>query len=259
MIYTLLAGKGFRTQLQYRAAHMVNNVASAIFGFVYIAIWQAATAGGDGVGEYTPYILVSYVAYNQAALWLTTFFAFGLGIPERVRTGSVSLDMMRPIGLFSQTLSREAGSVVYNLIYRSVPVFIVLHIVLNVFLPSRMATVGWGIVALALGAYVGLCLAYLVGLSAFWTTEARWAQWAYLTLHAGLSGYMVPLDLLPGKLAVIAPYLPFSAQNYYPTRIWLELAGIGDLMVPLVWAILLTVICTVGTARARRRIEVQGG
>lgn len=259
MIYALLARKGFSSQLQYRAAHMVNNVASAIFGFVYMAIWQAATSTGTGVGAYTPTVLVAYVAYNQAFMMVTTFLTYGLGLPERVRTGSISLDMMRPVGLFGQTMGREAGLVVYNLIFRSLPLFIVFYFVPGIRLPDHVPTLVLGFVSLGLGCYVGLCLAYLVGLSSFWTTEARWAHWAYLTLHAGFSGFLVPLDLLPKPLALITPYLPFSAQNYYPARMWLGLAAVHELIVPLSWALLLTTICLAGTMRARRRIEVQGG
>src|SRR5690606_7129004 len=92
--YWLLAKKAFRRNMQYRASHMVNNAASAIFGFIYIAVWQAA-ARNAGAGEYTAAVMARWVAFTQVMLWLAVFLPHGLGIPEAVRTGAVSLEMLR--------------------------------------------------------------------------------------------------------------------------------------------------------------------
>src|SRR5690606_22831188 len=83
--YILSAAKAYRRHLQYRAAHVVNNVASAIFGFMYIAIWQAATGGTAATGDYEATNMARWVAFNQVMLWAAVFLTNGLGIPETVR------------------------------------------------------------------------------------------------------------------------------------------------------------------------------
>src|SRR5690625_1679366 len=103
--YRLLAQKAYRRNTRYRSAHMINNVASAIFGFIYISIWQAASGSPVDISalddvvspassvittpdEYTPETMVYYVAFSQVFVWITVFLPSGLGIPQVVRTGA---------------------------------------------------------------------------------------------------------------------------------------------------------------------------
>ena len=113
--------------------------------------------------------------------------------------------------------------------------------------------------AILLAVYIGLCLHYVVGIAAFWTIQSGWAYQFLHTAHTGLSGFMVPVELLPGILAPIAAASPFAALQYYPARIYLELSGAEALRVPLVWAALLTLVCRLLTHLARRKLEIQGG
>ena len=257
-VYPLLAQKSFRRNLQYRASHVITNAASAIFGFIYIAVWQAATSQG-GAGDYAPLDFARYVAFNQALLWITIFRENGLGIPEAVRTGAVSLDMARPIDYHVMLLTRETGNLWYSFWFRTVPLAAVFALALGVHVPTRPATYGLLLAGVVLAAYNGLCLHYIAGIAAFWTVQSRWAIQLLHTAHFGLSGFMVPIDLLPGVLAPVAALLPFGSLQYYPARIYLELSGAEALVIPAAWAVLLTVICRLLTRAARRKLEIQGG
>lgn len=258
-VFPLLAQKAFRRNLQYRASHAVTNVASMIFGFIYIAIWQAATAPTGGTGEYTSSHFAWYVAFNQAMLWITIFRQNGLGISEAVHTGAVALDMMRPVDYHAMMVTRELGNIWYSFWFRTLPLFTVFTLAIGAHVPTRPETYLLLLAAILLAVYVGLCLHYVVGIAAFWTIQSRWAYQFLHTAHTGLSGFMVPVELLPGILAPIAAASPFAALQYYPARIYLELSGAEALRVPLVWAALLTVVCRLLTHLARRKLEIQGG
>ena len=256
--YMLLGKKAYRRNLQYRAAHMVNNAASMIFGLIYIAIWQAAARGSE-VGPYNAATLAWWVAFNQALLWVAVFLPFGLGIPEMVRTGAVSLEMLRPLDFHLLVIARELGTVWYNLWFRTFPLAIVFALVIRVHVPKNPATYPLLLCGIALAVYIGLCQQYLVGISAFWTVEARWAWQLLNTFQVVLSGFMVPIDLLPAPFFQIARALPFAPLHHDPVSIYLELAGAEALAWPVAWAIVLTIVCRYVTAKARRRLEVQGG
>lgn len=256
--YVLLAKKAYRRHIQYRAAHMVNNVASAIFGFIYIAIWQAA-ASGEGVNEYTATTMARWVAFTQAMLWVAVFTSIGLGIPEGVRTGAVSLEMLRPLDFHLLVISRELGTVWYNAWFRSLPLAVVFGLAVGVHVPQRPLTYFLLMCGVSLSIYIGMCQQYLVGISSFWTVEARWAWQLVNTCQFVLSGFMVPIDLLPAPFSHLARVLPFAPLLHDPARIYLELAGAEALAWPVFWALLLTFICRFLTTRARRRLEVQGG
>ncbi len=98
MLYAVLAAKSYARNLQYRGAHMVHNVASAMFGYIYACIW---TGIGDNrsLGEYGLQGMIGYIAFTQASLWVSGFITNGLGIPQSVRTGHIALDLMRPVHL----------------------------------------------------------------------------------------------------------------------------------------------------------------
>lgn len=257
-VFPLLAQKAFRRNLQYRASHVVTNAASLVFGFIYIAVWQAATARG-GTGDYSPVQFAWYVAFNQAMLWITIFFQNGLGIPEAVYTGAIALDMMRPVDYHGMMVARQFGNVWYSFWFRTVPLFAVFTLAIGAHVPQRPETYLLLAAAIVLAAYIGLCLHYVVGIAAFWTIQSRWAYQLLHTAHFGLSGFMVPVELLPGILAPIAAASPFAPLQYYPARIYLELSGAEALRMPILWAVLLTVICRVLTRLARKKLEIQGG
>ena len=256
--YALLAQKAFRRNLEYRASHVVTNIASVIFGFIYVAIWQAATVNG-GTGDYSPLDFAHYVAFNQAMLWITLFRQNGLGIPDAVSSGAVAMEMARPLDYHQMCVARELGNVWYSFLFRTMPIAAVFALAVGVHVPQRSATPALLVVAVALAAYVGLCLHYIVGISAFWTIRSRWAIQFLHTATFGLSGFMVPVELLPGLLGPVAAALPFAAMQYYPARIYLELSGPEALLWPFFWSIALTAICRVLTRAARRKLEVQGG
>ena len=81
MLYFTLASKAYARNLQYRGAHMVHNIASAMFGFMYACIWIGL--GADyALGDYGTQGMVGYIAFTQVALWVSSFVTNGLGIPK---------------------------------------------------------------------------------------------------------------------------------------------------------------------------------
>src|SRR5690606_31016169 len=143
------AVKAFRRHLQYRAAHMVNNAASAIFGFMYIAIWQAATGGHPAADAYGGATMAQWVAFNQAMLWACVFLTRGLGIPEAVRTGASALELPPPLYSHRCVPRRELGSVGYNLLFRGPPLAGVFGLVVGLHTPPPAPTYLWLLCAVA--------------------------------------------------------------------------------------------------------------
>ncbi len=259
-----LARNGFRCRLQYRGAHMLNNLASAVFGVVFIAVWRSALSGpaSKAVGanlHITATWTAHYVAVTQGLLWITVFLPVGLGIPEAVRTGQVVADLTRPTDFWVLHMVREAGAVTYNLLYRTIPV--VAGLALLVGLP-RPATVWAAMLALCLtglAVWNALCLHYLVGISSFWTTEARAAHNLLAVLVMSLGCGEVPMRVFPGALRLILPWLPFSSLLSTPALAWQGGVSAPDAAAAAAWAVILAATCATVTHAARRRLAVQGG
>lgn len=258
MLFTVLARKAYLGNLQYRGSHMVQNLASSIFGFIYVSIWIGIGEGRE-LGDYGVTGMVSYVAFNQAVLWVTLFLGSGLGIPESVRTGQIVLDLLRPVHLFYLVMSREWGRILYQFIYKSLPIYLLYFFVFSLQLPSRPVTCVWTLMSLIAAAYLSICLGYLIGIAALWTTESTWFYWLNYSFTMLLSGFFIPVEWLPGWLRFLSLHSPYPYLQYYPVKIYLEHETFRVLAGSVFWCVLLTLICVGTTALARRRVEVQGG
>ncbi|QRG65549.1 ABC transporter permease [Brevibacillus choshinensis] len=259
MVYWRIIHKSYLRNLQYRLSHFVNNVASSIFGLVFIAIWEGVLKGKQVAGPYDAETMAHYIAVCQSVLWVTAFLSPGLNVQVGVRSGAVSLDLLRPVHYLWYVLSHEVGRIAYNACYRSLPIALILGLAVGFFFPSNVMTYIWAGISLLLGVYIGLLLFFHAGITSFWTTEIRWIHYILISLLFGLGGQMIPLDLLPGFMGKVAPYLPFSGLIYYPVMIYLQLAAPTGIWIQLAWALLLTGSALLLTRMARRKLEIQGG
>lgn len=258
MLYFTLASKAYARNLQYRGAHMVHNVASAMFGFLYACIWVGLGAD-HSLGEYGTHGMVAYIAFTQSALWVSGFVSNGLGIPQSVRSGHISLDLMRPVHLFPHLMAREWGQIGYQFVYKSIPIYLVYFFAFSLPFPHQATFLLYLAIALAGAAYLSICINYLIGVSALWTTESSWLYWTNHAMINLLAGFFIPVEWLPGWLQRIAWLSPYPYLLYVPTRLYLGLGSVSALWGTLFWCVLLTLVCLLATGVMRRKVEVQGG
>jgi ABC-2 type transport system permease protein len=257
LCYWLLASKTYQRNLQYRAAHLVSTLGGGIFGYIMIYIWTAASSTQGGVGLYSRQQLVLWTAFGQCLFALVNRKA-GLEIQLSVRSGDVSLELLRPVDFFGYVICRSFGEHAYALIYRSLPLWLLYAVTVGYRIPTWSALLLL-VPSLALALYVSLCLGYLEGIASFWTTDIRWVTYFNMVFLTAASGVQLPVDLLPGILGRIFPYLPWASFAHYPNLVYLGLQGAQALAIPATWAVILTIACRRATRLARRRLEVQGG
>ena len=102
----------------------------------------------------------------------------------------------------------------------------------------------------------------IFGLLALYTEQSLSFQEAWFGLCAMLSGYLVPLELMP-QVAVFARWLPFRAMGSLPTEILLgHLSGTDlalSIFAQLGWVVLTLILMRLVWARALLRYEAFGG
>ncbi|MWV43679.1 hypothetical protein GRF59_08520 [Paenibacillus sp. HJL G12] len=258
MLYFTLASKAYARNLQYRGAHMLHNLASALFGYLYACIWIGIGADRP-LGEYGVQGMIGYIAFTQASLWITGFITNGLGIPQAVRTGQISLDLMRPVHLFVLCMCREWGQIAYQFVYKSLPIYLLYMILFRLSLPTHWTTLLYTFVALAASSYMSICMNYLIGATSLWTTESNWLFWVNHALVNLLAGFFIPVEWLPSWLQTVSWMSPYPYLLYVPTRIYLGYEQAGSLLGSMAWCIVFTLLCLLVTVVVRRKVEVQGG
>jgi ABC-2 type transport system permease protein len=257
MLAWVLARGMFESRLQYSASHAVRTAASVIFGLIYASIWKGI-GEQHALGAYGKAGMTAYIAFNQVILWIS-FTRRGLGLEERVRTGQIALDLARPIGLFAFAAWQEAGSILYNALFTAVPLYLVYVGFLGLPVQRDPLVWLWTVAALAAAAFASVCIAYLIGVAALWTVESRWLDLFNYTLNFLLSGFLIPIEWMPGPLRTVAEWSPYPLFQSIPAQLYLGKAGPERLLQSLFWCVLFALLAAAATRIVKRKVEVQGG
>lgn len=256
-LYPRLAWYGFRRHAAYWAAALGGAFTNTVFGvlraYVLIALWQAR----PGLGGYDVATAVTYTFLTQAFIGPMQLFGGGLDLPERVRTGDVALDLVRPAPLQLWCLSEDLGRAAYLFLARGVPPTLVCALLFGVVAPHAPAAF---LASVVLGVTVSFAWRYIVALATCWVMDGRGLATLSMVLTTFLSGLMLPLTIFPGWFGALARALPWSAMAQVPADVYLGTAEPARaLAFQAMWAAVLLALGALMTRAARRKVVIQGG
>ena len=260
-----LTRSGFRRWSTYRQATAAGAFTNVVFGFLrcYVLLAVAGAMAGGRPGGYDASQLATYVWVGQgllAVVWLGAW----TDLSDRIRTGDVAADLLRPIPPVTSYLAADLGRAGHALLTRFGPPVLVGMIFFPLYAPGRWYTVP--LFAVSVGLAVVACFAcrFLTNAAAYWLHDSRGPVLLFVLLGAIASGLYFPLRLLPDWLALVL-YLgtPFPAMLQAPLDVLVERdppALQGALVVlQAAWAGVLLTVCAVTQRRAERKLVVQGG
>ncbi|MCA1693283.1 MAG: ABC transporter permease [Actinobacteria bacterium] len=119
-----LTRAGFLRYATYRQAVFAGLVTNTVFGFLRTAIVLTVFTGSARVAGYDPVSAVAFVWVGQGLLAVVLIFGEG-ELAGRVRTGQVSVDLLRPVDLQAALLAEDVGRAGFAMLTRfAVPVVI---------------------------------------------------------------------------------------------------------------------------------------
>ncbi|WP_066063532.1 ABC-2 family transporter protein [Frankia sp. EI5c] len=251
-----------RRMCRYRAAiaaSIVSNIVLTVLrGHLALAVW----AQRPDLAGYDATAAVTFTVLGQSLV--TTFAVFGgmIEMPWRIRHGTIETDLVRPVGFQRWWLGLEVGRAAVYLATRALPAGLVGALLFDLRLPGSAGAGAAFAVSLGLALLVSFGIRYLVGLSAFWLTDARGVQAVSALVLMFFSGAVLPLVLFPGALGTIAGLLPFGAIIQTPMDLYLGTAPGGALRalaIQAFWAAALLLTGRALTDAGLRRLVVQGG
>lgn len=252
---------GRLTPWAYRASMILQLVLLALQIALYCVVWRAIYGGHRGtVSGADVQTAVGYAVLGltiAGVLHTSPFWS----VADRVRNGLIGIDLLRPIGLLTQSLAAQTGYVIGTL-----PVVLVglaTGLIMGGLVPPADpgAAIGF-VISLVLAFGVSQLTTLLMSLSSFWTLEVGGVEMTFWVVRTFLSGAVLPLWFMPGWLQVIAGVLPFQAAGYTPLAIYFGRPPGGlaaALGVQLLWIVILAGLCVLVWSRARNRVVVQGG
>lgn len=221
--------------------------------YVLIALWQAR----PGLAGYDVIDAVTFCFITQAFIGPVQLFGGGLAIPERIRTGDIALDLVRPASLQLCSLAEDLGRAAYLFLVRSIPPTVLGALLFGITTPPSPAAAA---ASLVLAVVVSFGWRYLVALSVCWLADDRGVASVSLVLTMFFSGMLLPLWLLPGRLGELARILPWSAMAQVPADVYLGRTGVLDaLAFQAFWAAALLGLGALCTRLVRHRVVIQGG
>lgn len=210
--------------LTYRGAFLIYMGGMMVTPVVSLLTWRAALAGGVNLPvdrEYlTTYFVLLGVVTMLTSSWIARFIA------EEIRLGKLSSWLVRPTSTHYNGIANNLSEKLVKLVALT-PMVGTLWWVFrdSVVLPSD--PVRWLLfaVSVALSAVMAYAIDIMTGSLAFWFDDVAGLVQARVLLIAVLSGYVVPLALMPEWSQGFLRVQPFRFLASFPLEI--VVGGLG--------------------------------
>ena len=262
--YLALAAAGFRRYATYRQAMVAAVVTNSVFGFLRFAVMLAVLdAGGRTVAGYDEPQLATFVWAGQGLIGVVLLWA-PPDLAERIRTGDVVMDLLRPIDPIWQLLAADLGRAGYAAVTRFVGPVIAGALVFELYAPRRPITYALFVCSALLATVVCFGCRYLVNAAAYWLLDARGPNMFWTIMSGILGGLYFPVWFFPDALAAALIVLtPFPSVIQIPLDVLVERGAAGQQLASLGvqagWLVAILALCRWVQARGERKLVIQGG
>jgi ABC-2 type transport system permease protein len=236
-----------------------------LFVSVNYFIWSAVFQQGDVGAKINGYTLSEMVTYISIA-WISRSLYFSNideEIDEIVKSGQISVYLIRPVNFHLMMLTQAAGESLFRLVFFTLPISVVILIVFPV---SAPASVVHGLMFLFSTIFSFLVLAevnFLIGMSAFYIKSIQGIVRAKYFIVQLLSGLLLPLSFFPNWCQTLLGFLPFTSIAYLPLQCYLGKVAPNEyiwvLVTQIAWVIVLSIIGHLVWKRAINKLTLQGG
>lgn len=266
-VFCSVYARGLRRYSTYRAATLAAVLTNSVFGAINAMVLLALFAVRPEINGYDASDAITQVFIGQALIGVSLIIHVSpsLELSERVRSGDVGTDLLRPVPLLVWWLAQDLGRSTFALLSRAIPTFTVGVLFFDITLPGDALRPLAVLTSFVLVALIAFGLRYLYSLAGFWLVDTR-GLWILAGFFAPIAaGMTLPLPLFPPVLADVLRLLPWASLVQIPTEIYLgkhTLPGgslLGGLALQAGWAVALLLLCAWLTTRATRKVVVQGG
>jgi ABC-2 type transport system permease protein len=252
----------FKLQATYRIAWVAGLATNLFFGLLRAAVLIALYNGQPEVNGLSIGAALTYVALTQGII--AFIYIFGTAdVINSVYSGSIATDLLKPVPFFTYWLAQDLGRSLMNFFSRGLMLMLFFSLFFPVSLPQSLPHLLVIMLSLGLSWLVTFAYRFLVNLSAFWTPDARGVGRIFFILPQFLSGFFMPLRLLPDWFQKAANFTPFPSLINTPMEVYNGILKGTDLLqalfIQLLWFIALAALAQLVMRRGIRKLIIQGG
>jgi ABC-2 type transport system permease protein len=226
--YRALLRAAWANMVEYRA-EIIMWMMSSVLMIVMLLVWLSISStqgdiNGFARGDFIAYYMIGLLVRNLTAVWASW------ELDRKIREGALSPELLRPIHPIHNDIAGNWGE-------KSIRIFIVVPIVavalwltpdahLNLQPPNVLA-----FVAAIFGAWLILFFSdYLIGISAFWTSQTSAFLMGWYGFRVVLSGMLAPVQLFPPAVQSLLHWLPFRYMLSFPIEVLIGKTQGADLL-----------------------------
>lgn len=255
----------FLKMLAYRLRYYTGIFTYTLYAAVQYFIWKAVYQNypvGQTIHGYTLSEMVTYVTIA----WICRSLYFSNiddEIDDLVRSGQISIYLIRPVNFQAMLFSHAAGESMFRLLCFSPFVTLSLYLFFPMQPPASLLAFvlfAWSNVVAFL---ILACLNFLVGLCSFVFQNIDGLSRAKYMVIQLLSGLLIPLPFFPSAIRGLVEVLPFKYITYVPMQCYLGKIGSDGIVELLtsqfIWLTALWFAGYIGWHAAVRKLCIQGG
>jgi len=262
--YLQFARCAFQRRAAYRLANWTGIAVNFFFFLVHAQLFVALFGTRGTVAGWQAAEAVRYFATSEALLMVLGVMSTqtGLEFAERVRSGDVAVDLVRPVRLWARYVAESYGSAAYYVLMRASILYVAAVALYGLALPLNPEVL-LAPLSIALGVAMAATLMYLASASAFWTEQAHGPLSVLLVAIFFFGGIAVPLDFYPAPARLVADLLPFRGAVYTPVALASgKLRGVAllfGLLHQIGWLGVLVLVAQRIEQRGAAHLAVHGG
>ena len=205
--------------MAYRAEFLVW-ILTTTQPLIMLGLWTSVAREQPFKGYSSP----TFVAYFLATLIVRQLTGNWVAwqISEEIRSGAMAMRLLRPIHPFFAYAASHAAAIPFRSII-ALPVALVLLASSGVTAlttdPVRLALL---VPSIGLAWLITFAILFAIGALAFFLTQTMAIANLYFALFSLFSGYLMPLELLPGPVASVAAWLPFRFMLSVPVELMMS-------------------------------------
>lgn len=257
----------FLNEIQYKIAALAGIITQFAWGGMYIMLYTAFLKNGNA-NDYSVVQLSTYIWLHQAFFMLYNTWSVDRDILEQCQTGSIAMELVKPIDLYSIWHAKTIGRKVALTLLRAIPILSICSMPFlgeySISSPQNIQVFLLFIVTLILAALVLMAYLMFLYVCAMKLISSKGIKLAFQIVLEALSGAVVPIAFMPDiviKVIKLTPFyymqnIPFNIYNGYITNSY-EILKI--ILLQILWIIVLSVIGRIIMRKQLRNIIVQGG
>ena len=260
MKYIKLMSLGIKKLYVYRFSMFLVLLSGMASIFILQKFWLALY--GNDPTQY--YYMANYSIVSQLLGIIYRFRAPQM-LANRIRSGAISVELLRPWEYIHAMLFEDLGTIAGNLISSGLVLFVTAKLVFNLYIPS-VGNILLFMISALLGFLVLFLVRTLVALACFWLVEASALLILVNVVVNLLSGQFLPSWLVPDWFEKIMNALPFIWIYQKPISIYMGevQAGAGSgiyqiILMQIIWGVCLYLVIMKVWKIAVGKLSVQGG